>query len=388
MIATFLLLIWVLAFFVPLYWACPARFPALRLGLVSAASAILLYMLSPIILLGVVLYLAGIMAFSALQRRGTDIAILKRLSWGFFVPLLLMPYLPVEAVVMGVLGSGALTPAGIVGFALLGISYTAIRSFMIVRQALEGKPARLSEQIATLLFFGSFSAGPISNAKPWSAIAPRLTAQMALVATSRLIWGAASFLVLSPAVGNLPLHDWLNLTSGGILAGWVSIWQNFLSIYFNFSGYSHIAIACGLFFGATLPENFNWPLRATSIQEFWQRWHRSLSAFIGTYLFKPLVRNFGKPMPAIFAAFVFAGIWHQANLLYLIWGIGHGTALALNMAWNKRKLSQKCPAALRPVQLFLGWAFTLSYVSMVSAFANSTDIAQAMALIRQLFGIG
>lgn len=388
MITEFWTLIWVLAFFVPLYWAVPARFKSVRLGVVSLVSALLLYLLSPVILATVAAYLCAVIIFAALQRTGVSPVWLKRLSWGFFLPLLAVPYLSVEALTAGLLGSGALSLNGILGFALLGISYTAIRSFMIVRQGLEGKPATLSEQITTLLFFGSFTAGPISNAKPWGAVTDRLSPEMALIALARFLWGAAAFLVLSPALRNLPLQDWTGLSPDSTLMGWMNVWQNFLGIYLDFSGYTHIAIACGLLFGARLPENFNWPLRATSIQEFWQRWHRSLGAFIGTYLFKPMVRSFGKPMLAIFAAFVFVGIWHEATVQYFIWGVGHGAALALNMWWNRRGLPALVPSWTRPLSALTGWAFTLSYVAMLSAFANADDIAQASNLLAQLFGLG
>lgn len=388
MITELLLLIWVLAFFVPVYWCVPGRFAGLRLGVVSTVSALLLYLLSPVILATVVAYLTGIKLFDGLRRAGASALWLKRLSWGFFLPLLAAPYISVETLTAGLLGTGALGLNGVLGFALLGISYTAIRSFMIVRQGLEGYATTLSQQIATLLFFGSFSAGPISNAKPWAAPADRLSGEMALIAIARFIWGAAAFLVLSPVVQDLPLQDWLGLTPGAALSAWVTVWQNFIGVYLDFSGYTHIAIACGLLFGVQLPENFNWPLRATSIQEFWQRWHRSLGTFIGTYLFKPLVRSFGKPMLAIFAAFVFVGIWHSATVQYFLWGVGHGAALALNMAWNKRGLSGAIPAWGRPAALFVGWAFTLSYVSMLSALANAPGMGAAVDLLMQLFGRG
>lgn len=388
MIANIFFLLWVLAVAVPIYWAVPARWIALRLVVINLVSFLLLYLLSPVILVGVLGYLLSVLGVLGLQRAGVAIVTLKRLSWSFFVPLLFVPYIPLEFVVRGLLGDSALSQAGIMGFALLGFSYTAIRSFMLVRQSLEGTPARLLEQAATLLFFGSFSAGPISNAKPWQALEARLTGEMAVVAGARFLWGAAAFLVLSPAMQALPTQDWFGLAACSMPAAWVGLWQNFLALYLDFSGYTHIAIACGLLFGARLPENFSWPLRSTSIQEFWQRWHRSLGAFISMYLFKPLVRKFGKPTLAIFMAFVFVGIWHQASVLYLLWGVGHGAALALNMMWTKSETARALPAGLKYPRVVLGWFVTISYVAMLSALANAESMSAAMATGAQLFGFG
>ena len=109
------------------------------------------------------------------------------------------------------------------------------------------------------------------------------------------------------------------------------MYLSFAALYFDFSGYSLLAIACAAMFGVRLPENFNRPYLATNIQAFWQRWHMSLNAFIGTYLFKPMVRATGSPRLGIFLAFVAAGLWHKASLGYLAWGIGHGVALSLFM---------------------------------------------------------
>ena len=89
-----------------------------------------------------------------------------------------------------------------------------------------------------------------------------------------------------------------------------------------------------MLFGVILPENFNKPFLATNIQEYWQRWHISMSGFIGTYIYKSYVRATNKRKLGIFISFVFAGLWHKISIPFLIWGIGHGSLMAFSPKFN------------------------------------------------------
>lgn len=388
MIVDFLVLLWTLGFAVPVYWAIPASARAARILLVLLVSAVFLWLLSPVILAMVAGYAALVAAFAAARRAGLAAPLLKQASWVAFAPLLFVDLVPVEALTTGLLGQSALSVQGVAGFALLGVSYTAIRSFLLIRQGVEARPPQPLEAAASLLFFGSFVAGPIANGEPWRAAAPRLTGEMALTGLARLGFGAALFLIIRPIVQEADVVGALGVAPESVAANWVRLLQNFLALYIDFTGYTDVAIGCGLLFGVKLPENFNWPLRATSIQEFWRRWHLSLGAFIGAYLFKPLVRKTGRPMLAIFAAFVFVGLWHKVSLPYLLWGVGHGAALAGNMAWNKRAPTASWPAAGKAAAGVVGWALTISYVAILSAFANAADLGAALAVLGGLFGMG
>ena len=106
----------------------------------------------------------------------------------------------------------------------------------------------------------------------------------------------------------------------------------------------------GLLFNLRLSENFRFPLIAHSIQNFWQRWHLTLAAFVSTYVFKPLVRCTGRPALAIFGDFTLVGLWHEVSLGYLLWGLGHGSALALTLAYRERMRGRALlPARLRRI---------------------------------------
>ena len=113
---------------------------------------------------------------------------------------------------------------------------------------------------------------------------------------------------------------------------WVGALSYLFQIYFDFSGYSDMAIGLGWMFGFHFKENFNYPYSSTSIREFWRRWHISLSSWFLEYLYIPLGGNRkGKVRTCInkFIVFLCTGIWHGANVTFLFWGIYHGCFLML-----------------------------------------------------------
>lgn len=113
-------------------------------------------------------------------------------------------------------------------------------------------------------------------------------------------------------------------------------------LYFDFSGYSDMAIGLGYFFNIKLPVNFNSPLKSKNIIEFWTRWHITLSEFITTYVFTPIVRSmpkltFNNMILSSFIAMALSGLWHGAGWTFIIYGLMHGVAIAINHYWKKRK---------------------------------------------------
>ncbi|MBM7069033.1 MBOAT family O-acyltransferase [Actibacterium sp. 188UL27-1] len=392
MIAEFSFLIWLLGLSVPVYWAMPAAWAAMRQVFLAVVSVVLLWALSPFILIAVTGFGVLVAVFALAVGAKADKRRLKMISWGLFLPLLLVEVIPVDLVISGLLGPRAVDVAGIRGFALLGLSYTAIRSFIITREIIDGNAPSPLQAVMSLVFFGSFVAGPITGSTPFRKPAARLEGQAALTGIARIGWGAAVFFVFRNAVAGADAVGWAGVAPDGTAAVWIITYQKFLTLYLDFTGYSEIAIGTALLFGIKLPENFRYPFLARSIQEFWQRWHLSLGAFIGTYLFKPLVRSYGKPTLAIFMAFVIVGLWHRLALPYFLWGIGHGAGLALNMYLKQRKAKQPrpvdpSPLAIRAVQNGAGWVFTMTYVAVLSSFALSPDIGSAVAYLLSLFGV-
>lgn len=113
---------------------------------------------------------------------------------------------------------------------------------------------------------------------------------------------------------------------------WIGALAYTIQIYFDFSGYSDMAIGLAAMFGFTLPENFNRPYAALSITDFWRRWHMSLSRWFRDYVYIPLGGNRGSSMATyrnLFTVFVLTGFWHGAQWTFLVWGLFHGGMLAL-----------------------------------------------------------
>ena len=144
---------------------------------------------------------------------------------------------------------------------------------------------------------------------------------------------------------------------------WLGIVCYTLQIYFDFSGYSDMAIGLGKMFGFKFLENFDFPYIARSITEFWRRWHISLSSWFRDYLYIPLGGNRGsrgRTYLNLLTVFVLCGLWHGASFSFLVWGLWHGAFLVIERAFLARALD-RTPAILRHayvlLAVMLGWVF-------------------------------
>lgn len=251
-------------------------------------------------------------------------------------------------------------------FWTVGASFFVVKSFVALKEAIAGKDFQALPALVGLTFLPAFSAGPIHGSAVWrpGRLSRSLSGRMLAEIVLKIGWGAAALYVIAPRLRRLSAG--LDDEVWGVIP---QIYLNFAALFFDFSGYTLLAIACGAMFGATLPNNFNRPYLATSIREFWQRWHMSLSWFVSTYLFKPFVRWTGSPAKGIFLAFVCVGIWHEATPGFLLWGIGHGAALSLAMkppaAWQRLK-----EALPPPVVVALCWFLTMTWVALLSYTAT------------------
>ena len=168
----------------------------------------------------------------------------------------------------------------------------------------------------------------------------------------------------------------------GLLASWVAAIAYVMQIYFDFSGYSDMAIGLGRMFGFHFQENFNYPYIADSIREFWRRWHISLSTWFRDYLYIPLGGNRkGKARTILnkYIVFFCTGFWHGANWTFLVWGLFHGT---LQMAEEKEWI---------PVHR--GWkvfnhVYALLMVTIGFVVFRADTLAQAGYMIAAMFGFG
>ncbi len=170
----------------------------------------------------------------------------------------------------------------------------------------------------------------------------------------------------------------------GCLDAWYGVTAYAFQIYFDFSGYSDMAIGLGLMHGFVFPKNFDSPYQSQSITEFWQRWHLSLSHWLRDYLYIPLGGNRRGAVRTyinLFTVMLLGGLWHGAAWNFVIWGAIHGALLAFERAMGKRPLYHALPRPLRMACTFVIVLFTW-------VFFRAADLSSALSYCGAMLGVG
>jgi len=177
-------------------------------------------------------------------------------------------------------------------------------------------------------------------------------------------------------------------TSLNLFAAWATSLSYSLQLYFDFSGYTDMAIGAALLFNIKLPINFNSPYKATGMIDFWKRWHITLTNFIFAYIYMPIVRlfeesTFHKVMFATLIAFLIAGLWHGASWMFVIFGGLHGIGVVVNHYWQKywrKKLKIN-------LNKYLAWFITFNYVNITFIFFRATNWGDAIKVLEGMVGL-
>jgi len=162
---------------------------------------------------------------------------------------------------------------------------------------------------------------------------------------------------------------------------WVAALSYTFQIYYDFSGYTDMAIGIALLFNIRLPQNFNSPYRATSIQDFWRRWHITLSHFLRDYIYIPLGgsrRGFWTAIRNVLITFLIGGIWHGASWMFILWGLLHGGGQAVQRIWKRWGT---------PLPLWLCWLITFVFLNITWVFFRAQNLRQATRLLRGMAGL-
>jgi D-alanyl-lipoteichoic acid acyltransferase DltB (MBOAT superfamily) len=177
----------------------------------------------------------------------------------------------------------------------------------------------------------------------------------------------------------------------GLLAAWQGVLAYTVQIYFDFSGYSDMAIGLGRMFGVRLPLNFDSPYKATSIIDFWRRWHMTLSRFLRDYLYIPL--GGGRRGPArryanLMIVMLLGGLWHGAGWTFVVWGGLHGLFLLVNHLWRglRRPAAQSTPGA-RGLEALAGRCLTLLSVMVAWVFFRAESLEGASIVLAGMAGL-
>lgn len=173
-----------------------------------------------------------------------------------------------------------------------------------------------------------------------------------------------------------------NANATNMLDAWTGLFAYSFQIYFDFSGYSDMAIGLGLILGFVFPKNFNSPYKSKSITEFWQRWHLSLSFWLRDYLYIPLGGNrkgLSRTYVNLFIVMLLGGLWHGASWNFVIWGALHGSLLAIERKFFRTKKS-RLPDWLTTLRTFL-------IVTLIWVFFRCETLPGAMKYLATLFGL-
>ncbi len=170
-------------------------------------------------------------------------------------------------------------------------------------------------------------------------------------------------------------------TSLTLLQAWGTSLSYTFQLYFDFSGYTDMAIGLALLFNIKLPINFNSPYKATNIQEFWRRWHITLSRFLRDYIYFPLGgsrKGRYRTYENLMATFVLGGLWHGAGWTFIFWGLLHGTALVIHRLWNQLGLR---------LWAWLGWFITFNFINISWVFFRAKEWTDAIKVISAMFSL-
>ena len=302
------------------------------------------------------------------------------------------------------------------GTAPLGLSYFTFKLLHYTLELSRGTFIRAppADFARYLLLFPAFVAGPIERWDVFEAgRMERIGREDVAIGLTRIVHGLIKKFVISEAIGarlmatvavqNLVTHE-------AVPAPW-RLWAHVLGIlvyvYCDFAGYSDMALGCARLLGYRLRENFDAPFLAENVGEWWRRWHISLSSWCMEYVYMPVMGLTRRPILSGYASMLTMAMWHHASVNWVIWGLYHGTALAIFQRWQilQRKRAKAAKAAAKgqngpkakpknaPTPLPLRLALRTATVAVVIAAYSfsATDVQGPYAGLRfflGLFGLG
>jgi len=279
----------------------------------------------------------------------------------------------------------------------LGISFITFEglSYLIDMHRGAAKPAGSWLDFALFMgFFPRVVSGPIVRAAqflPQMQTGIVLNRQNMLDGFQKILTGCLKKLVVADS---LAMMTNILFTSPSVFSSqtvWISVLAYSIEIYFDFSGYTDIAVGIAKILGITLPENFNLPYTSQSVTEFWRRWHMTLSAWFRDYVFYPLERNRSrKALPAVFqhlntmAVFLLTGLWHGASWNFVLWGGLYGLYLVIERIFNLAKTSTgKWTSPVDWIRALI----TFLVVSVTWVFFRSPTFGSAVIILQKLLFI-
>jgi D-alanyl-lipoteichoic acid acyltransferase DltB (MBOAT superfamily) len=233
-------------------------------------------------------------------------------------------------------------------------------------------------------YFPHLLAGPIIHHKdmmPQFANRWNMTIRNKNVAAGLFLFSIGLFkkVVIADSFAQIANQGFDVATTLNVVEAWATSLSYTFQLYFDFSGYTDMAIGVSLLFNIKLPINFNSPYKATSIQDFWRRWHITLSSFLKDYIYIPLGgsrKGTFRTSVNLMATFILGGIWHGAGWTFILWGFLHGMALVINHFW--KSIGLKIPT-------LLAWFITFNFVNITWIFFRAKEWSDALKVLEGMF---
>jgi alginate O-acetyltransferase complex protein AlgI len=278
----------------------------------------------------------------------------------------------------------------------IGISFFTFTQIAFLVDTYQGKVKeyRFVHYLLFVTYFPHLIAGPVLHHKEMmpqfdKAETYRPLASNISVGLSIFIIGLAKKVLIADNLASHAAFVFDKSDTPSLLIAWGGVLAYTFQLYFDFSGYSDMAIGLSRVFGVKLPLNFNSPYKASNIVDFWRRWHMTLSRFLRDYLYIPLGGNRSGPARRhinLMITMVLGGLWHGAGWNFVIWGTLHGAYLIANHTWLALASHIRFPSSTKTWKLIAG-LITFISVCFAWVFFRATDLPKAIGIAQGMLGI-
>lgn len=279
----------------------------------------------------------------------------------------------------------------------IGISFFTFTQIAFLVDTYHGKVAeyRFSHYLLFVTYFPHLVAGPVLHHKEMMPqfeddATYRLSWDNLAVGLSMFVIGLAKKVLLADNLAPIANPVFGAGAHPGLVEAWIGVTAYSLQLYFDFSGYSDMAIGLSRLFGVRLPLNFDSPYKSRNIVEFWRRWHMTLSRFLRDYLYIPMGGSRHGTLARyrnLVVTMLLGGLWHGAGWTFVIWGGLHGMYIVANHGWHFLREHLGWTAGAGRSGRFGGRALTLLAVMIAWAFFRAADLGTALDVLSGMFGM-
>jgi D-alanyl-lipoteichoic acid acyltransferase DltB (MBOAT superfamily) len=269
----------------------------------------------------------------------------------------------------------------------LAISFFTFQQIAYLVDAYRGEapPYTLLDYALFVSFFPQLIAGPIvchdDMIRQFRTLQSGIIPQNMAAGLYQFILGLSKKVLLADTFALWANYGFDTAPELNLGSAWITSLAYTLQLYFDFSGYSDMALGAARMFNWRLPVNFRSPYQASSLQDFWRRWHITLSQFLQNYLYIPLGgsrRSEGRTIVNLLITFLLGGLWHGAGWNFVFWGFLHGAALSLRLLWRR---------FFFPLPRLVSWFLTFQFVNVAWVFFRAASGTDALKVLRGMAGL-